>query len=155
MTLHPIPLNFPIYEENFILFFISVLTLVMDMHASKTLSTGLYKSQVHKQLNSPQTGPLNLSLKPLNPVILPNPDSSPHPPPHVCVVFAELECRSLTAAIFGHIFPHKPKIRPRNSKGTFLKVKQNKTLIKWLICSANSLILFLGQFIFMSTVNKQ
>jgi hypothetical protein len=26
MTLHPIPLNFLIYEENFILFFISVLT---------------------------------------------------------------------------------------------------------------------------------
>jgi hypothetical protein len=28
MTLHPIPLNFPIYEENFILFFISVIRIV-------------------------------------------------------------------------------------------------------------------------------
>ncbi len=39
MTLHPIPLNFLIYEENFILFFISASSMAVAKDICRTLLT--------------------------------------------------------------------------------------------------------------------
>ncbi len=56
MTLHPIPLNLKIYEENFILFFISVLnipspSLIILLYLSENISYSgllLYLLQLRK-----------------------------------------------------------------------------------------------------------